>query len=156
MNYQSLIMIVLMLAFMYFFLIRPENKRKKSEQEMRNSLAVGDNITTIGGITGTICAVKENTIVIESGADRVRIEFDSAYETAMLMRGGDNVRSAPRGNLLTQCGWCRGAFDVTVIVCDGVAEFQLPGDHVLLTGCTLRPPYAIDAYARGDMDVQAK
>ena len=39
MNYQSLIMIVLMLAFMYFFLIRPENKRKKSEQEMRNSLA---------------------------------------------------------------------------------------------------------------------
>lgn len=75
MNYQSLIMIVLMLAFMYFFLIRPENKRKKSEQEMRNSLAVGDNITTIGGITGTICAVKENTIVIESGADRVRIEF---------------------------------------------------------------------------------
>ena len=75
MNYQSLIMIVLMPAFMYFFLIRPENKRKKSEQEMRNSLAVGDNITTIGGITGTICAVKENTIVIESGADRVRIEF---------------------------------------------------------------------------------
>ena len=75
MNYQSLIMIVLMLAFMYFFLIRPENKRKKSEQEMRNSLAVSDNITTIGGITGTICAVKENTIVIESGADRVRIEF---------------------------------------------------------------------------------
>ena len=86
----------------------------------------------------------------------MRIEFDSAYETAMLMRGGDNVRSAPRGNLLTQCGWCRGAFDVTVIVCNGVAEFQLPGDHVLLTGCTLRPPYAIDAYARGDMDVQAK
>ena len=75
MNYQSLIMIVLMLAFMYFFLIRPENKRKKSEQEMRTSLAGGDNITTIGGITGTICAVKENTIVIESGADRVRIEF---------------------------------------------------------------------------------
>ena len=93
---------------------------------------------------------------VTGGDDRVRIEFDSAYETAMLMRGGDNVRSAPRGNLLTQCGWCRGAFDVTVIVCNGVAEFQLPGDHVLLTGCTLRPPYAIDAYARGDMDVQAK
>ena len=37
-----------------------------------------------------------------------------------------------------------------------MAEFQLPGDHVLLTGCTLRPPYAIDAYARGDMDVQPK
>ena len=99
----------------------------------------------------------DGTVELVTGeGDRVRIEFDSAYETAMLMRGGDNVRSASRGNLLTQCGWCRGAFDVTVIVCNGVAEFQLPGDHVLLTGCTLRPPYAIDAYARGDMDVQAK
>ena len=72
---ESMILIVLMLVFMYFFLIRPENKRKKSEQTMRDSLTVGDNITTIGGITGTICAVKENTVVIESGADRVRIEF---------------------------------------------------------------------------------
>jgi len=60
---------------LYFFMIRPENKRKKEAQNMRDSLAVGDEITTIGGITGTICAVKENTIVIETGADRVRIEF---------------------------------------------------------------------------------
>lgn len=72
---ESMILIVLMLVFMYFFLIRPENKRKKSEQTMRDSLTVGDNITTIGGITGTICTVKENTIVIESGVDRVRIEL---------------------------------------------------------------------------------
>ena len=72
---ESMILIVLMLVFMYFFLIRPENKRKKSEQTMRDSLTVGDNITTIGGITGTICAVKENTVLIESGADSVRIEF---------------------------------------------------------------------------------
>lgn len=42
---------------------------------MRSELAVGDVITSIGGIIGTICAVKENTIVIESGADRVRIEL---------------------------------------------------------------------------------
>ncbi len=70
-----LIPLVLMLVLMYFVLIRPENKRKKQAMEMRNSLAVGDEITTIGGIIGTICAVKENTIVIETGADRVRIEF---------------------------------------------------------------------------------
>ena len=56
-------------------MIRPENKRKKQAQAMRDSLTVGDEITTIGGIIGTICAVKENTIVIETGADRVRIEF---------------------------------------------------------------------------------
>lgn len=69
------IMIIAMFALMYFLMIRPENKRKKEAQNMRDSLAVGDEITTIGGIIGTICAVKENTIVIETGADRVRIEF---------------------------------------------------------------------------------
>ena len=69
------IMIIAMFALMYFLMIRPENKRKKEAQNMRDSLAVGDEITTIGGIIGTICAVKENTIVIESGADRVRVEL---------------------------------------------------------------------------------
>lgn len=72
---MEIIMIVVMIAVFYFLLIRPENKRKKEAENMRNSLAVGDDITTIGGITGTICAVKDKTIVIETGADRVRIEF---------------------------------------------------------------------------------
>ena len=72
---ESMIMIVAMLAMLYFFMIRPENKRQKEAQNMRDSLTVGDVITTIGGITGTICTVKENTIVIESGVDRVRIEL---------------------------------------------------------------------------------
>ena len=72
---STVFMLVLMFAMLYFFMIRPENKRKKEAQNMRDSLSVGDEITTIGGITGTICAVKENTIVVETGADRVRIEF---------------------------------------------------------------------------------
>ena len=72
---SSIIMLVVLIAVFYFMLIRPENKRKKKAQEMRDSLKKGDTITTIGGIIGTICAVKENTIVIETGADRVRIEF---------------------------------------------------------------------------------
>ena len=72
---ESIIMIVLMFAILYFFMIRPENKRKKEAENLRNSLTVGDEITTIGGITGTICAVKETTIVFETGADRVRIEM---------------------------------------------------------------------------------
>ena len=66
---------VLMFGMMYLFLVRPEQKRKKEAQTMRDSLKVGDEITTIGGITGTICAVKENTIVLETGADRVRLEM---------------------------------------------------------------------------------
>ncbi len=72
---STIIMIVLMVAVFYFFIIRPENKKKKAADEMRSSLKVGDEITTIGGIVGTICAVKEKTIVMETGADRVRIEF---------------------------------------------------------------------------------
>ena len=74
-DFSWIILIVAMFAMLYFFSIRPENKRKKQAQAMRDSLTVGDEITTIGGIIGTICAVKENTIVIETGADRVRIEF---------------------------------------------------------------------------------
>ena len=68
-------MLVVMLAIFYFMLIRPENKKKKELAKMRSELAEGDEITTIGGIIGTICAVKEESIVIETSADRVRIEF---------------------------------------------------------------------------------
>lgn len=70
-----ILMIVLMLAMLYFFMIRPENKRKKEAQNLRDSLKVGDVITTIGGVVGTICKVDESTIVIETSADRVRVEF---------------------------------------------------------------------------------
>ena len=72
---ENIILLVLMFGLLYFFMIRPENKRKKDAENLRNSLTVGDEITSIGGITGTVCAVKESTIVIETGADRVRIEL---------------------------------------------------------------------------------
>ena len=72
---SSLLPFVILIVVFYFLLIRPENKKKKQAAEQRNSLKVGDEITTIGGIMGTVCAVKEETFVIETGADRVRIEF---------------------------------------------------------------------------------
>lgn len=75
MDPSLILMLVLMFAMLYFFMIRPENKRKKEAQNLRDSLKVGDVITTIGGIVGTICKVDESTIVIETSADRVRIEF---------------------------------------------------------------------------------
>ncbi|BDF67678.1 preprotein translocase subunit YajC [Oscillospiraceae bacterium] len=74
-NVMTIVMLVAMIAIFYFMLIRPENKRKKEAEKMRSELSVGDVITTIGGIVGTICAVKDNTIVIETSADRVRMEF---------------------------------------------------------------------------------
>ena len=54
---------------------RPENKRKKESEELRSSVKVGDQITTIGGIVGTVVSVKEEKFVIETGADQVRIEL---------------------------------------------------------------------------------
>lgn len=68
-------MIILLIAIFYFMLIRPESKRKKDMQNLRDSLKVGDEVTTIGGVLGTICAVKDSSIVIETGADRVRLEI---------------------------------------------------------------------------------
>ena len=71
----SIIMLVAMLAIFYFMLIRPENKRKKEAEEMRASVRSGDRVTTIGGVTGVVVDVKEDKFVIETGADRVRVEF---------------------------------------------------------------------------------
>lgn len=72
---STVIMLVLMLAVFYFMLIRPENKRKKEAEQMRSAVKKGDQITTIGGIVGTVVDVKENNIVVETSADQVRIEF---------------------------------------------------------------------------------
>ena len=72
---STVIMLVLMVAVFYFMLIRPENKRKKEAEQMRNNIKEGDEITTIGGVIGTVVNVKEDKIVIETSADQVRIEF---------------------------------------------------------------------------------
>ena len=72
---STLIMLAMMMGIFYFMLIRPENKRKKEAEQMRSSVKNGDKITTIGGIVGTVVNVKEDKLVIETGADQVRIEI---------------------------------------------------------------------------------
>ena len=72
---STIIMLVVMIAVFYFLLIRPENKRKKEAEQMRSNVKNGDQITTIGGIVGTVVNVKDDKFVIETGADQVRIEF---------------------------------------------------------------------------------
>lgn len=71
---SMIIMLVLMFVIFYFFLIRPENKKRKKTEEMRNSLTLGDEIVTIGGMTGKIVQITEDTITFETGEDRVRIQ----------------------------------------------------------------------------------
>ena len=70
-----ILMIVIMFAVFYFFVIRPENKKKKKAEEMRNSLSLGDEIITIGGMIGKIVQITEDTITFETGEDRVRIQI---------------------------------------------------------------------------------
>ena len=87
---STIIMLLVMVAVFYFMLIRPENKRKKEAEQTRNSIKVGDQVTTIGGIVGTVVNVKDDKFVMETSADQVRIEFakwaistnDSAAERA--------------------------------------------------------------------------
>ena len=72
---SPMLLLVLMFAFMYFAMIRPENKRKKQAEEMRSNLKKGDQITTIGGIVGKIVMVNDETIIVETSDDRVRMEL---------------------------------------------------------------------------------
>ena len=78
MNTSSLPMILMLgvvgVVF-YFFSIRPQRKKDKQQQERRNSIEVGDEVTTIGGIVGRVVNVKEDTMVLETAGDRSRIRF---------------------------------------------------------------------------------
>lgn len=74
-QYMSLIMLVVVFVLMYFIMIRPQNKKRKEEQKMRNSIRVGDEIVTIGGICGRVVNVKEDSLIIETGADRSKMSI---------------------------------------------------------------------------------
>lgn len=71
----SIGMIVLMLVAMYFLMIRPQKKQEKEQNDMRNNLQVGDEITTIGGIIGKIVSIKEETLVLETSRDGTKIRI---------------------------------------------------------------------------------
>jgi preprotein translocase subunit YajC len=70
-----IIMMVGLLVVMYFFMIRPQKKQEKEQNAMRNNLAVGDEITTIGGIIGKVVSIKEETCVIETTHERTKIRI---------------------------------------------------------------------------------
>jgi preprotein translocase subunit YajC len=72
---MTIIYFAVILAVFYFLLLRPEQKRKKQAEEMRNSLKLGDEITTIGGIIGIIVDLTDDTVTIETSEDRVRVTF---------------------------------------------------------------------------------
>lgn len=76
---RMILIFVAVIAIMYFLMIRPEKKKQKKVEAMRDALKVGDNITTIGGIVGDVVSIKDGKdgkIVIETSADRVRMELE--------------------------------------------------------------------------------
>ena len=104
-NILTLLMIPLLLIIMYFVMIRPQRKQEKEANNMRNSLSVGDEITTIGGIIGRVVNVKEDTFVLETTKERTRIRFERTAvkridrkSTRLLLRTNPLKFQAPRGH----------------------------------------------------------
>ena len=71
----SLLPMVLIFVIFYFMLIRPQRKKEKKVQEMLNALKVGDRVSTIGGIYGTITNIKDDTLELSVGKDNVKLIF---------------------------------------------------------------------------------
>ena len=71
----TIIVFVAMIAIFYFLMYRPQKKQDQQQQQMRNSLEIGDEITTIGGIIGKIVSIKEETLVIETSKERTKIRI---------------------------------------------------------------------------------
>lgn len=74
-SYSMIIVMVLLLVVMYFVMIRPQKKKQQEEQKLRDNVQIGDDITTIGGITGKIVTVREESIVLVTSADKTKMEF---------------------------------------------------------------------------------
>lgn len=72
---MMLLTFVPLLLLMYFLMIRPQQKKEKKATAMRNSIEIGDSVTTIGGIVGRVATIKEDTFVLETGADRIKMRF---------------------------------------------------------------------------------
>ena len=74
---MNIVIMMVILVGMYFLMIRPSTKRKKQEDEMRNNIQIGDEITTIGGIIGRVVAIKDDneSFIIETGVDRSKIKI---------------------------------------------------------------------------------
>ena len=67
--------LILIFVIMYFFMIRPQKKQERKEAQMRDSLQVGDEVTTIGGIIGRVVSIKDETFTLETSRDRTKIRF---------------------------------------------------------------------------------
>ena len=112
---SSILMIVAMFALMYFLMIRPEKKRKQQAENMRNALKKGDSIVTIGGIMGKVVSVTDESFVIETSEDRVRIEFAkwalSTNATQQEAQAAAAEKKGKKAEKVEAPGWVRHTSD---------------------------------------------
>ena len=94
---MPLIMLVLMFVVMYFLMIRPQKKQEQEAQKMRDSLSVGDEITTIGGIIGEIVSIKEETVTIETSKAGTKIRFLKSAIRSVDVSAEDKKKAAEGG-----------------------------------------------------------
>ncbi|MEG2051120.1 MAG: preprotein translocase subunit YajC [Oscillospiraceae bacterium] len=74
-SWLSILMLVAMFGILYFLMIRPQKKQEKADAAMRESIQIGDEVITVGGIMGRVVTLKEDSIVIETGADKTKIRI---------------------------------------------------------------------------------
>ena len=93
-NNTGIIMLVLMIAMMYFMVIRPQRRQAKEQAERINALRTGDKIITTGGIYGLVTNVKTHTIILKI-ADNVRIEIAKASVGTVLSKADEPEEESP-------------------------------------------------------------
>ena len=88
--------LALMLVLLYFMIYRPQKKQEKKDAAMRSSLEIGDQVATIGGVIGRVVAIKDDTFVLETGADRVKIRFTKNAISSVEKLNMDNAASSKK------------------------------------------------------------
>lgn len=88
--------LALMLVLLYFMIYRPQKKQEKKDAAMRAALEIGDQVTTIGGVIGRVVAIKDDTFVLETGADRVKIRFIKNAISSVEKLNMDNAASSKK------------------------------------------------------------
>ena len=85
----TVIMIAVLLLVFWLFMIRPQKKQQQKDDQMRDSLAVGDEVTTIGGIIGKVVSIKGETFVLETTRDKTKIRFLKAAIRSVDVKAAD-------------------------------------------------------------------
>ncbi len=91
----NMIILVVFAVLMYFLLIKPQKKKEKQINDMRNSITVGDEIVTIGGICGKVVKTKTDSIIIQVGADKTKFEMKKWCISSVEKKSDRRYEEAP-------------------------------------------------------------